>query len=176
MVQRKMPINPEPRLTIGVVARVAGVHPETVRYYERIGLLPRPARTPGSVRRYPAAALQRVRFIKRAQWLGFSLDEVAVLLALAQGRVCCETRALGEVKLTLVREKLEQLSAVCSALEALLVQCAAAQGPGCPLLDALLSDGDSPLHGNGKSLNPRRKAPLVGQTATGTAIISDTPT
>lgn len=176
MVQRTMPTNPEPRLTIGAVARLAGVHPETVRYYERIGLLPRPARTPGSVRRYPAAALQRVRFIKRAQWLGFSLDEVAVLIALAQGRVCCETRALGEVKLTLVRQKLEQLSAVHSALEALLAQCAAAQGPGCPLLDALLSDGESPLHANGKRLNAGRKAPLVGQAATRTSIISGTST
>ena len=98
-------------LSIGAIARAAGVHIETVRYYERIGLLPRPPRVPGSIRRYPADAVQRLRFIRRAPWLGFSLDEVSVLLSFAEPGRCCDTRALGEAKLALLRRKLNELAA-----------------------------------------------------------------
>src|SRR6266849_1269543 len=92
--------------TIGTVAHWAGVHVETVRYYERIGLLSRPARVAGRVRRYSTEALERVRFIKRAQWLGFSLDEIAKLLSLT--------------KLALLRRKRDELSAIQATLEDLL--------------------------------------------------------
>jgi MerR family mercuric resistance operon transcriptional regulator len=138
------------RLTIGAIARAARVHVETVRYYERIGLLSRPPRAAGCIRRYPDDALQRVRFIKRAQWLGFSLEEVATLLALAEGRVCRETRALGETKLALVRRKLEDLAVVRSVLEALLSECARSPGRGCPLIDALLCDDEPAFQHNGQ--------------------------
>lgn len=111
---------------------------ETVRYYERIGLLPRPPRPQGTFRRYTVEALQRVRFIKRAQWLGFSLEETAVLLALTEDGCCGRSRALGEVKLSLLRRKLDELFAAQSALQALLSQCAEARGPRCPLVDALM--------------------------------------
>ena len=67
-------------MTIGALAKGAGVHVETVRYYQRIGLLTPPLRAHGTIRRYPQQSLQRLRFIKRAQQLGFSLEEVAHLL------------------------------------------------------------------------------------------------
>lgn len=130
--------------TIGGIARAAGVNVETVRYYERIGLLPRPPRAQGTFRRYPAEALQRIRFIKRAQWLGFSLEDVAVLLALAEERQCRSTRALGEMKLSLLRRKLEELASAQGMLEALLCECAEGRGPGCPLIEALLKEEDNP--------------------------------
>ncbi len=129
--------------TIGALARAVGVNVETVRYYERIGLLPRPPRLHGSIRRYPPETLRRLRFIKRAQSLGFSLDEVASLLQLAEGEHCAETRALGEKKLGLVRRKLDELGAIRLALERLVEQCSrGGRGKGCPLIAALVADGD----------------------------------
>lgn len=126
--------------TIGAIAAAAGVHVETVRYYERIGLLPRPPRPQGSFRRYPAEALQRVRFIKRAQWLGFSLEEVALLLEIANNGGCDATRAMGEKKLALLHRKLDELAGIRVTLETLLSACASNKGPSCPLIDTLLRD------------------------------------
>lgn len=131
--------------TIGAIARAAGVHVETVRYYERIGLLPRPPRPQGTFRRYPAEALQRIRFIKRAQWFGFSLEEIAVLLALAVDGCCGRSRALGEMKLSMLRRRLDELLAAQSALQTLVSRCAEARGPRCPLIDALMDEGNSSL-------------------------------
>lgn len=128
--------------TIGGIARAAGVNVETVRYYERIGLLPRPPRAHGTFRRYSVDALRRVQFIKRAQWLGFSLEEVGVLLALAEQRECQSSRALGELKLGMVRRKLDELAAVQTVLESLLFKCAEGERPGCPLIDALMDEND----------------------------------
>jgi MerR family mercuric resistance operon transcriptional regulator len=129
--------------TIGALARAVGVNVETVRYYERIGLLPRPPRAHGSIRRYPPDALRRLRFIKRAQALGFSLEEVAALLQLADGEHCAETRVLGEKKLGLVQRKLDELAAIRAALECLVEQCShGARGRGCPLIEALVAEAD----------------------------------
>ena len=128
--------------TIGAIARDAGVHVETVRYYERIGLLPRPPRAAGSLRRYPPEAARRVRFIKRAQWLGFSLEEVALLLGLAENGRCCDTRALGEMKLGLLRRRLEELGATKRVLESLLSRCSDPSSARCPLIDALLGENE----------------------------------
>lgn len=123
--------------TIGTVAHLAGINVETVRYYERIGLVQRPRRKPGSNRKYPVEALEQVRFVKRAQWLGFSLDEVAKLLSFTEGDPCCQTRGLGKTKLDMVRHKLDELIAVQAILEALLLECAKSSGDHCPLLGAL---------------------------------------
>jgi MerR family mercuric resistance operon transcriptional regulator len=129
--------------TIGALARAVGVNVETVRYYERIGLLARPPRVHGSIRRYPPETQRRLRFIKRAQSLGFSLDEVASLLQLAEGEHCAETRVLGERKLGLVQRKLDELGAIRLALERLVEQCSrGGRGKGCPLIAALVADGD----------------------------------
>ena len=85
-------------LTIGQVAVKAGVHVETVRYYQRIGLISEPTRPARGVRRYDQTIIERLTFVKRSQALGFSLDEVRQLLALDDGQSCRETRRLAEQK------------------------------------------------------------------------------
>jgi MerR family mercuric resistance operon transcriptional regulator len=132
-----------PQRTIGALAKAIGVNVETVRYYQRIGLLARPPRAHGSIRRYPPETLRRLRFIKRAQSLGFSLEEVAALLRLAEGEHCADTRVLGEKKLALVQRKLDELTAIRTALEELVSRCSrGGRGRGCPLIEALVADAE----------------------------------
>lgn len=97
-------------LTIGQVARRAGVNIQTIRFYQRRGLLEQPKKPPSGFRRYGAAAVARVRFIKRAQDLGFTLKEVGRLLALEEGRSCDKTRALATEKLALVEARVKDLN------------------------------------------------------------------
>jgi MerR family mercuric resistance operon transcriptional regulator len=125
-------------LTIGAVARAAGVNVETVRFYQRRALLPEPDRPYGSIRRYEAEDVARVRFVKAAQRLGFSLDEVAGLLKLDDGTHCDEARRLGEVKLADVRKKLKDLRRIESVLACLVRDCRMSRGKvSCPLIDTL---------------------------------------
>ena len=124
--------------TIGALADAAAVNVETIRFYQRKGLIPAPVRPSGSIRRYASADLARVRFIKSAQRLGFSLDEVSDLLTLEDGTHCDEARALAERKLRDVREKLTVLRRIESALGKLVVQCGSAPGAvTCPLIASL---------------------------------------
>lgn len=95
-------------LTIGVFARAAGVNVETIRFYQRKGLLPEPDRPYGSIRRYGQADVARVKFVKSAQRLGFSLDEIAELLKLEDGTHCCEAAELATLRLADVRARLLQ--------------------------------------------------------------------
>jgi len=140
------PATPRTGITIGQLAETAGVNVETIRYYQRIGLLPLPKRDYGSIRRYFANDLKRVRFIKRAQALGFSLNEVALLLGLSDGRHCAETRSLAEKKLAMVEEKIADLTAIQKALNGLVTQCEiGSRGCGCPIIDALVDDKTSTL-------------------------------
>ncbi len=128
-------------ITIGQLAQSAGVNVETVRYYQRIGLLSLPKRNYGSIRRYSADDLKRVRFIKRSQALGFSLDEVALLLGLSDGKHCAETKALAERKLTMVEEKIADLTAIQRVIKGLVTRCLkGSRGCGCPIIDALVDD------------------------------------
>ncbi len=128
-------------ITVGQLARAAAVNVETVRYYQRIGLLPMPRRDYGSIRRYMADDLKRIRFIKRAQKLGFSLDEVALLLGLSDGRHCAETKALAQTRLAVVEEKIADLAAIRQALKGLVAKCSkGSRGCGCPVIDALIED------------------------------------
>ena len=99
-------------LTIGVFAKAAGVNVETIRFYQRKGLLPEPDKPYGSIRRYGAADVTRVRFVKSAQRLGFSLDEIAELLRLDDGTHCEEASSLAEHKLQDVREKMADLAEI----------------------------------------------------------------
>ncbi len=125
-------------IRISELASSAGVHVETIRYYQAIGLMPRPDRERGRIRRYGAEDLKRVRFIKRAQALGFTLDEIAVLLGLSDGRHCAETKALAEKKLALVEERLNDLAAIRKVLKGLVNECAkGSRRSGCPIIDAL---------------------------------------
>ena len=128
-------------ITVGQLARAAAVNVETVRYYQRIGLLPLPSRDYGSIRRYLADDLKRIRFIKRAQKLGFSLDDVALLLGLSDGRHCAETKVLAQTRLAVVEEKIADLAAIRKALKGLIAKCSkGSRGCGCPVIDALIED------------------------------------
>lgn len=128
--------------TIGNLAKQAGVNVETIRFYQRRGLVTEPQKPLGGIRRYTQAHAQRIRFIKEAQKLGFSLDEVADLLALEDGRHCREAEQLGSSKLATVRERMAQLSRIEKALAALVDQCHCNRGKvRCPLITALENDG-----------------------------------
>lgn len=128
-------------ITVGQLARAAAVNVETVRYYQRIGLLSLPNRNYGSIRRYLADDLKRIRFIKRAQNLGFSLDEVALLLGLSDGKHCQETKTLAQKKLAVVEEKIADLAAIRKALKGLVAKCSkGSRGCGCPVIDALIEE------------------------------------
>jgi len=128
-------------ITIGQLAKSAGVNVETVRYYQRIGLSPLPKRDYGSIRRYSADDLKRVRFIKRAQALGFSLDDVALLLGLSDGKHCAETKMLAEKKLALVEAKISDLASMRASLKGLVAKCTkGSRGCGCPIIDALADE------------------------------------
>ena len=125
-------------LSIGAFAEAAGVNVETIRFYQRKGLLPEPDRPHGSIRRYGEADVARVRFVKSAQRLGFSLDEVDGLLALDDGAHCDEARQLAEQKLIDVRSKLAGLLRIESVLATLVDDCCASHGTvSCPLIAAL---------------------------------------
>lgn len=128
-------------LTIGRLADEAGVNVETIRYYQRRGLMREPDRPAHGQRHYAADAIKRVRFIKRAQGLGFTLEEIASLLALDEARACTETRELASHKLHSIESKLADLRAMREALTALLRQCDAGVAEGvCPIIHALAAD------------------------------------
>ncbi|GBD24730.1 Mercuric resistance operon regulatory protein [bacterium HR30] len=132
-------------LKIGEVAKQAGVKVQTVYYYERRGLLPRPPRTGSNYRSYPAEAVLRVRFIKRAQELGFTLKEIKELLALrATPRTRCgEIRERAKAKVKHIDDKVRTLQAMRRALTKLIGECSGS-GPvsQCPILEAMGSEED----------------------------------
>ena len=130
-------------LTIGTFARVAGVHVETIRFYQRKGLLPEPDKPYGSIRRYGTSDVARVQFVKSAQRLGFSLDEISRLLLLDDGTHCDEARELGEKKLAGVRDKLADLRRIEAVLISLVERCRTTQGKiSCPLIASLVKRGE----------------------------------
>jgi len=131
-------------LTIGMLARAAGVNVETIRFYQRKGLLPEPDRPYGSIRRYGAKAVARVAFIKAAQRLGFSLEGIAGLLKLEDGTHCDDARELAEEKLGDIRAKLDQLQRIESVLTELVQKCRRRTGRiSCPLIRSLQKDPES---------------------------------
>jgi MerR family mercuric resistance operon transcriptional regulator len=130
--------NTPPSMTIGSLAEAALVNLETIRFYQRKGLMPEPERAQGSIRRYGEPDLARLRFIKSAQRLGFSLDEIAELLKLEDGTHCREARSLAEIKLVSVRQKLADLHRIESVLDQLVLRCASARAAvACPLIASL---------------------------------------
>jgi Hg(II)-responsive transcriptional regulator len=127
-------------LRTGEVAEQAGVNVETLRYYERRGLLSEPERRPSGYREYPDETVQIVRFIKGAQELGFSLEEVQQLLRLrnARGRSCNSVREAAQEKQREIERKIEALKRMSRALARLVEACETRQDTrACPLLDAL---------------------------------------
>ena len=130
-------------LTSGKLAKTAGVNLETIRFYEREALLPKPPRTAAGYRHFPAEAIQRVRFIRRAQTLGFSLKEIKELLALsaARGTSCATVRHRAERKVAEIEQKITALAAMKKALQKLAEACSG-RGPvtRCPILECLGSE------------------------------------
>ena len=125
-------------LTISKLAQEAGVNVETIRFYQRRGLLAEPDKPLGGIRRYGQAEVARVLFIKAAQPIGFTLDEVAQLLQLDDGTQCSDARAIAERKLADVRKRLADLQRIEGVLAQLVGRCATRRGKVCcPLIDAL---------------------------------------
>jgi MerR family mercuric resistance operon transcriptional regulator len=137
-------------LTIGQVAKDAGVGVETVRFYEREGLVPAPKRRPSGYRQYPADTVRRIRFVQAAKELGFTLKEIRELLTLrvAAGQTCSDVKERAVAKLADVDAKLADLHRVRDALAHLAVSCTGSGPTGeCPFLDALDAQGDARGHG-----------------------------
>jgi MerR family mercuric resistance operon transcriptional regulator len=124
-------------MRIGELAKAAGVNVETVRYYQRIGLLELPERPYGRTRSYPHQDLRRIRFIRRAQELGFSLKDIQALLELSGGD-CDRVRKLADEKLKLVQQKLEELRRIESVLTRTIEQCKQRKrSQPCPIIESL---------------------------------------
>lgn len=130
-------------ITIGELSRRTGCNVETVRYYERIGLMPPAPRTAGRYRLYDEANVRRLAFVRRARELGFTLTDVRTLLALASGQSdgpCFQARELATAHLVAVRAKIADLRAMERVLGHAVDRCAAGRTPNCPVIDAL-ADG-----------------------------------
>lgn len=124
---------------IGRAAKVTGCHIETIRFYERIGLLPPPARSESGYRRYTLEHLKRLTFIRRARDVGFTLDEVRRLLRLAdrRERSCAQVRDLATGHVGDIQAKVRDLRAMERVLKTMVAQCADGTLPDCPLIEAL---------------------------------------
>ena len=126
--------------TIGILAKKAGVNVETIRFYQRRGLLVEPVKPFKGVRHYTKSDVQRIRFIKQGQKLGFSLDEILELLCLDDGQHCREAKEIALRKLVLIRERIEGLRTMETALSNLVENCASnTEAVSCPIILALLT-------------------------------------
>lgn len=132
-------------LTIGQLARRAGVGVETVRFYEREGLIPAPSRRPSGYRQYPIDAVRRVEFIRHAKELGFTLKEIQELLELRvdPSSTCADVRGRARTKIADIEERIASLGRMKAALERLERRCRG-EGPtsACPILEALDREED----------------------------------
>lgn len=125
-------------LTIGELAKSADVHVETIRFYQRRGLISEPKRPLGGIRYYSEVDSARIRFIKSAQKLGFNLEEVAVLLSLDDGTQCHEASKIAQLKLSEIRSKLADLQRMEISLSKLVKECEKGDGQVCcPIIAAL---------------------------------------
>lgn len=134
-----------PRITsphdfsIGQVSRATGVNIETIRYYERINILPEPARTQGQHRLYDQIHVDRLNFVRRSRTLGFSLKEIRELLHLVDGAefTCDQINEIAVAHLSDIRAKIADLRRMEKVLKQMTAQCALGEVPGCPIIDAL---------------------------------------
>ena len=127
-------------LSIGELSRLARVSIETIRYYERIKMLPAPPRTTNGRRVYGPVETRTLTFIRRFRELGFNLDQIRALLALSAKNgqaACAEVRELAAQHLAEVRAKIADLRAMARVLSDAVRRCDAGEEPGCPLIDAL---------------------------------------
>jgi MerR family transcriptional regulator, mercuric resistance operon regulatory protein len=135
-------------IAIGRLSKKTGISIEAIRYYERVGLLPAPARTNSGYRLYRADHLKRLTFIRRARALGFSLDEIRTLLHLAdeRKRPCAEVRVLAAAHLKNVRTKIDDLRRMERVLRARVAACADGKRRECPVIEALYRNGSGSTH------------------------------
>jgi len=128
-------------LTIGRLAKLVGVNTETVRYYQRIGLIDEPATPLSGFRKYSYKTAENIIFIKRAQRLGFSLQEIADLLKIGEGH-CAEVRAHAEKKRNKIDSQIRDLQALRDTLNQLISECNSGKNERhCPIVETLLEQG-----------------------------------
>lgn len=131
-------------MTIGRLAESAGINVETIRYYQRRGLILEPRKPPGGHRRYPADSVRRLAFIRRAQQLGFSLEEVKGLLALAEGHKPEATREIAERKLAVLDERADELDRMRGELRRLLERSRRSRNGADAIIAALFASDPAP--------------------------------
>lgn len=124
---------------IGELSKKTGVHIETIRYYERLGLMPKPKRSEAGHRFYDELQAKRLTFIRRARELDFSLNEIRYLLHAVEEEnpSCAELEKFSEKHLKLIRDKIKTLRAMEKTIKKLLSECQGNRAPGCPLIDVL---------------------------------------
>lgn len=147
------------KITIGELSRRTGCNVETVRYYERIGLIPPAPRTTGRYRLYGDADVRRLAFVRRARELGFTLADVRTLLTLAPGQSdgpCAQARELAAAHLAAVRAKIADLRAMERVLDDAVARCAAGGDPCCPVIDALAGGAKAPRSRRAGAMRRRR--------------------
>ena len=133
-------------LSIGKLSQQSGVNIETIRYYEKIGVMPAPGRNAGGFRIYEPDHLKRLSFVRRGRQLGFSLDEIRNLLRLVDGHghTCAEVHALMLSHLAEIRRKIMDLRRLQRAMAEMAARCSGESVPECPIVDALF---DAPAAG-----------------------------
>jgi MerR family transcriptional regulator, mercuric resistance operon regulatory protein len=144
-------------LSIGELSRRTGVNIETIRYYERVKMLPAPPRTASGRRVYGPTETRSLAFVRRSRELGFTLADIRTLLALSgdDGKsTCSEVRQLAASHLADVRAKIADLRAMASVLSDAVRRCDAGELPGCPLIDALSATSPQHLVARNRSRNP----------------------
>ena len=145
-------------MTIGQLAQVGGVGVETIRYYQRLKLLDKPTRAHGSIRRYGDDTVERIRFIKRAQGLGFTLSEIKTLFLLDAKRDRHRAHRLAQSKIIEIEQRLEDMSAMRSALRQLVSSCEAGDAElPCPIVEAF--KGSHTGHGQNATARNRSGSP-----------------
>jgi MerR family transcriptional regulator, mercuric resistance operon regulatory protein len=128
-------------LTRGALAAETGCNIETIRYYERIGILPPPPRSEGGHRLYGPELVSRLQFVRRARDLGFALEEIRELLGLIEGGnyTCAQIEGIALAHVEEIRRKIADLTRLKKTLEAMAAQCSGGELPACPIVDALFS-------------------------------------
>ena len=127
-------------LTIGKLAKQAGVNVETIRYYQKIGLIQEPEKPAFGYRYYPIETISRIHFIKRAKNLGFTLQEIATLLKLGDSN-CLKTREIARQKLALIESRIQDLQAISEVLKDLINSCESQKNlETCPIISALVEN------------------------------------
>jgi len=129
-------------VTIGGLSKQTGCHIETIRYYERIGILSKPPRTEGGHRLYEREQIKRLVFVRRSRELGFSLDEIRTLLRLVDGKryTCQEVKIVSDRHLEDVKKKVSDLRKLQKTLSTISSQCDGGSVPDCPIIEALFEE------------------------------------